>query len=90
MAQKGTRRGFKTPIAVQLAEAQLRVSRMECNADKVFYVDGFGKVGYANLYAFTPFRGEKRIADLQVNERTEGRFMNPTSDKKPERITRLS
>lgn len=56
---------------------------------KTFRVEGFGEVGEANLYAFAPFEGFKLPADLNVNEATEGRFTNPTSDKKPERITRV-
>ena len=62
---------------------------MSHDDDKLFHVYGFGDVGYANLYAFVPFPGKKVIRDLQVNETTEGRFANPTSDKKPERITRI-
>jgi len=57
--------------------------------DKVFYVHGFGEVQLSSLYAFVPFKDKKHPNDLDVNESTEGRFQNPTSDKKPERITRI-
>ena len=56
---------------------------------RIFYVHGFGESGYAGLYAFVPFSGKKAINDLDVNETTEGRFQNPTSDKRPERVTRV-
>jgi hypothetical protein len=58
------------------------------NDHKIFRVEGWGEVGYANLWAFVPFKGFKQPADLEVNESTEGKFTNPTSDKKPERIFR--
>ena len=58
--------------------------------DKLFNVEGFGQVGLANLYAFAPFEGFKYPQDLEVGETTEGKFLNPTSDKKPERITRIA
>jgi hypothetical protein len=56
--------------------------------EREFYVEGFGKVGYSNLEAFAPFDGFKQPRDLEVNETTEGKFWNPASDKRPERITR--
>lgn len=58
--------------------------------EPVFYVEGFGPVGKANLEAFVPFPGYKHIVDLEVNETTEGRIMKPGSDKEPERVTRLA
>jgi hypothetical protein len=58
-------------------------------SELIFRVEGFGEVGLANLYAFIPFDGFKQPGDLAVNEETEGRFANPTSDKRPERITRI-
>lgn len=57
---------------------------------KTYVVVGFGEVGEANLYAFVPFPGHKAPKDLSVNESTQGRFQSPTSDKKPERIIRIS
>ena len=57
--------------------------------NRLYYVHGFGEAGEANCYAFAPFPGKKQIRELEVNETTEGRFTNPTSDKKPERITRV-
>jgi hypothetical protein len=60
----------------------------ECTEHRIFYVERW-QVGYANLWAFVPNDGCKHISDLGVNETTEGRCTNPTSDKKPERITRI-
>jgi len=57
--------------------------------DKLFYFQGWGECSYASLWAFVPFYGKKSIKDLEVNETTEGLFQNPTSDKKPERVTRI-
>lgn len=59
------------------------------NHEKIFLVEGWGETGYANLSAFVPFIGQKQPGDLEINESTEGRFTNPASDKKPERITRI-
>jgi len=56
---------------------------------KLFRIEGWGNAGEANLYAFVPFEGFKYPADLAINETTEGKFSNPTSDKNPERITRI-
>ena len=57
--------------------------------DRLFYIHGFGQAGYASLYAFVPFAGKKALRDLELDETTEGRFQNPTSDKKPERLSRV-
>ncbi len=57
---------------------------------KTFHVEGFGSVGYANLYAFVPFEGFKHPNDLSIGEVTEGKLRNPASDKRPERITRIA
>lgn len=58
--------------------------------DKTFYVEGFGEVGSANLEGFAAFKGFKQPSDLEVSEKSEGRMMNTTSDKKPMRVTRRS
>ena len=55
----------------------------------IFNVESWGQVGSANLYAFVPFADFKLPEDLEVSESTAGKFQNPTSDKKPERITRI-
>ncbi len=57
--------------------------------EMIFRVEGFGEVGYANLYAFDAFDGQKQPRDLAVGESSEGKFCNPTSDKRPERVTRV-
>jgi hypothetical protein len=59
------------------------------NGEKIFRVEGFGEVGYANLYAFVPFDGFKLPCNLEVNESTEGKLRSPMSDNKPERLTRV-
>jgi hypothetical protein len=56
---------------------------------KTFVVIGFGEVGEANMMGFAPFPGEKPWQQLEVNESTQGRFVTPMSDKKPERIVRI-
>ncbi len=57
--------------------------------NRLFRVEGWGEVGYANLWGFVPHNGYKWQGDLEVGESTEGKFQNPTSDHKPERITRI-
>lgn len=57
--------------------------------DRIFYVDGWGKTGYANLAAFAPFQGFKLVGDLEVNEVTEGKFCIAGAQSKPERVTRV-
>jgi len=62
---------------------------MADGSNKIFRIDGFGEAGLANLYAFVPFKDEKQPDDLQVGESTCGRFQNPASDKRPERVVRI-
>lgn len=57
---------------------------------KTFMVEGFGTCGEANLNGFVPFDGFKPFQDLELGESSEGRFQNPTSDRRPERITRIA
>lgn len=57
--------------------------------ERAFHLHGWGECHPSSLYAFVAFPGKKHWRDLELNETTEGRFQNPTSDKKPERLTRV-
>jgi hypothetical protein len=57
--------------------------------EMIFYVEGWGQVGYANLAGFVPFDGFKHPWVMQVGDVTEGKIQKPGSDHKPERITRV-
>jgi hypothetical protein len=37
--------------------------------DRLYRVEGFGEVGYANLYAFVPFPGQKCYQELKEGQR---------------------
>jgi len=52
--------------------------------DKVFYVDGFGEVGIANLFKFVPSKGEKSQYVLEIGESSFG-----VASNQPEKITRV-
>lgn len=39
---------------------------------RVFRVEGFGEVGYANLAGYVPHNGQKSAADLEISEMSTG------------------